>query len=172
MYTRGSIALVHENGRICYEGALTNSDGSDPTAVAAEEGVAQAEQAVSRAEDEVARGVRGAKKRLAQAEEQLELAMAAVLSAEAGDADAESPELSTDDDNGGDDDEEDGKAPKDEGSDAEHDLHITEKPAPVSFSQVNTSADAATIQRDFPRFAAEQPIFCDIHEGAFFLAGL
>jgi hypothetical protein len=59
MFVRGTIALVHENGRICYDGALTNSDGSDEAAARADEELMQAELAVEQAEMDVENGIKG-----------------------------------------------------------------------------------------------------------------
>ena len=87
LYTVGAVAMVHENGRICYEGALTNADGSDAEAVAAmqaELGREAAEQELDAAEAAVEAGEAGAAKQLEQAEEALEAAMEAGLNAELG----------------------------------------------------------------------------------------
>ena len=36
MYLRGDVTLVHENGRICYAGAVTLADGTDPKVLGSE----------------------------------------------------------------------------------------------------------------------------------------
>ena len=85
MYTAGKIAKVHPNGRICYEGQLTNADGADLTAIEAmnaDLAYASAEAEVAAAEMAVENGECGANERLAEAEEALEEAMEAALSAE------------------------------------------------------------------------------------------
>ncbi|MFN9900012.1 MAG: hypothetical protein ACK55Z_14730, partial [bacterium] len=85
MYTRGEIALVHENGRICYRDAPARADGAplsaDVELQAQEERdkalaeVELAEQAVAaRPADKVA------KKRLKEANKAFDAAMDALLS--------------------------------------------------------------------------------------------
>jgi hypothetical protein len=87
LYTAGELARVHPNGRICYEGAPTNADGSDADAVAAMRAELQreaAERELEAAEAAVASDEDGAAERLEAAEEALEAAMEAGLDAELG----------------------------------------------------------------------------------------
>ena len=85
LYTRGTLARVHPNGRINYEGEETTAYGADVRSDAAarasrrqEEAERKLEEAERAAED----GEEGAKERLERAEEELERAMEAVLDAE------------------------------------------------------------------------------------------
>ena len=59
MRTRGTIALVHPNGRICYEGAITLADGSDAGAVKADQELADAEFALEEAQQAIEDGEAG-----------------------------------------------------------------------------------------------------------------
>lgn len=83
MYTRGTISLVHANGRICYEGQLTRADGADEAYAAATLGCATAEQDVEVAEAAVAARADGATVCLADAENALDVAMETLLAVEA-----------------------------------------------------------------------------------------
>ena len=87
LYTVGKVSHVHPNGRICYEGAPANADGSDPSAVAAMRAELQRESAerdLKAAEAAVAAGETGASDRLRAAEDALEAAIEAGLDAELG----------------------------------------------------------------------------------------
>ena len=42
---------------------------------------------------------------------------------------------------------------------------LAEKPAPISFSQVDPLLPHEQLQTQFPEFSKATPIFCDIHEG-------
>ncbi len=87
LYTVGKVSQVHPNGRICYEGAPANADGSDPDAVAAMRADMQRESAecdLKAAEAAVAAGETGASDRLRAAEDALEAAIEAGLNAELG----------------------------------------------------------------------------------------
>ena len=87
LHTVGTISQVHPNGRICYEGAPANADGSDPDAVAAMRAELQresAERELKAAEAAVAAGEKDASERLRAAENALEAAIEAGLDAELG----------------------------------------------------------------------------------------
>lgn len=152
LYTIGKVSQVHPNGRICYEGAPANADGSDPDAVAAMRADMQRESAecdLKAAEAAVAAGETGATDRLRAAEDALEAAIEAGLDAELGidNTGKDEDELGDDDeavkmwgadwngeedlDDDGDDDEEE------ESDDAEQQLYNDDEPTAKSEATPN-----------------------------------
>ena len=82
MYTTGRMAMVHPNGRICYDGLMTGADGADVASIKAME--AEKEQAVAaedadRAQRALEAGEGGAEGWVRRAEARMEAAMDAVL---------------------------------------------------------------------------------------------
>ena len=59
MHTRGKISKIHKNGRICYEGAETEADGSDAELVRITNQRFEAEAEISEAEAALAKGEEG-----------------------------------------------------------------------------------------------------------------
>jgi hypothetical protein len=107
MKTRGSLSLVHANGRINYHGEPTTAYGADlqsDAAARATKAKELAEEQLIKAEQAVEDGIDGAEKELEAAEEQLEAAMEALLDIEMeGDANESGEDDDEDDDDGVDD---------------------------------------------------------------------
>ena len=107
MYTRGALVKVHPNGRINYDGELTTAYGADlksDAAAKAAKAKNDAEKELLIAEQAVKDGKLNAKDRLDHAEEMLDMAMEALIDAEAGseneDADDSGDENEDDDEEG------------------------------------------------------------------------
>ena len=100
LYTHGKIAMVHENGRICYVGAETHADGSTEEArqaMKADTEMDAASKELEAAEEAVMRGEEGAQERLRIAEANLDKCMDKTMQFGPGeDFDEEEPVLDSD----------------------------------------------------------------------------
>eukprot|EP00048_Salpingoeca_helianthica_P023096 m.22214 g.22214 ORF g.22214 m.22214 type:complete len:566 (+) comp8266_c0_seq2:131-1828(+) len=185
LYPRGTVALVHPNGRICYAGALTLPDGTNAEAAAADEMQAQAEARLAAAQQALEAQEENAEELMREAEEEMEAALDAVLGAElGGEGDDDFDENEEEEDDGEDpfdgllDDEDQaaGAAPAGKTSakripvltkatDEKALMALQEVPPPVSFSKINTALPAREIARSFPRFAKARSIDVDVRAG-------
>ena len=159
MYTVGEIAVVHPNGRICYEGDVTDAEGVDPASRRAMEAsleqeraavaLAEAEEALEAlgelADDEVRKEKEEAVRRC---EERQEKALDDMVDAEGGgmfDDDEEDDEE--------DDKEDEDEDKEDDDNDAPDPLPPQPQPTPSNFSQVDLSLPPAELQSRFPSYA-------------------
>jgi hypothetical protein len=162
MYTTGRMAMVHPNGRICYDGLLTGADGADVASIKAME--AEKEQAVAaedadRAQRALAAGEGGAEEWVRRAEARMEAAMDAVLEAEmagagAGDGDFGSEEEEEEEEEGGGGGEGEGEEGEEgEGGERVDEGEEEKDDSPVNFSGVDESLSTSELTAKYPLFA-------------------
>jgi len=159
MYTRGDLHLVHQNGRINYEGALTTAYGADlqaDAAAKASKAKDDAEQKLVEAERAVSEGRPDAQKEFERAEELLEEAMEALIDAE----------FSDDDFN---DDSENGEDPIEPLNESDKERRFVDKTVknPDNFSKIapHLLDNETELGKHFPEILKTKPAFCELNAG-------
>ena len=155
MYTRGTLAKVHPNGRINYQGEETTAYGADvksDMAAKAAKRKENAERMLEEAERAMEEGVEGADQLLEEAEVELEKAMDDILDAEM-----------EDDDN---DEEDDQRVFETFGDEKNRVVDKTVKD-PNNFSKIkpNMLDDGNVLKKSFPEFLNATSAFGTVQEG-------
>lgn len=163
MYTVGTLAKVHPNGRINYEGFLTREDGTEEAAHAAmlaQDAQEKAERELEEAEKDLENNVPGAQERVRKAEEALDAAMELALEAEAGDEFYDDFNDSDEDIN---EDEEETENRVKRQKIGHNDDCVDPCKVPINFSQVKNPESANSAM--FPNFYNATPCFAEVKAG-------
>lgn len=185
MYTRGTLAKVHPNGRINYQGELTTAYGADMASDAAAQASKAkefAEEELQKAEQALAEGNPGAEQALAKAEALLDAAMEAILDAETRDDNDDDDEeeafcleTAREEDVQGmleleplSSDEDEEEEEQQEGT-REDEFRLVDKTVknPNNFSRIDPSLldDPQRLRTDFPKFLQAKSAVCECHAG-------
>ena len=148
MYTQGSIAKVHKNGRINYKGQITRADGAgvlSDIAMSASNRQEEAEKDLANAEQALREGKPGAADWVSRAEKRLDEALDSLLSVQMEDSGAE--------------------AQNDNAPMTDSDVQSTDDNGPLNFCKVNMSLPTDAVQKEFPKFARAVGTTCKIKTG-------